>query len=185
METTPHRLYMSLIGVLLGVCGALLCAIVAMLLHLGTARLRQLLVGMPAWLHELIPNRRVTVPEGAILQTAGLLVLVQMALYVTQENLESLSVGAGLPGLGVLLAPQHATVIPLHLLLAGITSFLLCAVASWLATLRAAIVTAEALVRLARRWTVPPSVPPPVSCAVVRFPLAASRRSLRSPPLPI
>jgi hypothetical protein len=183
METTPHRLYMSILGAALALGGLLLCALITLILQLGTARLRRVLAGLPPWVRRRVPGERIRVPLGGVLQTALILLLLQVAVYLVQENLEALAQYADAPGLAVLFAPQHVTVIPLHILMAGAASLLLWIVSSWLRALHVAVTVAEVLLRLTLRWALPAPLPLPLIAPVARRRLATSRRSLRSPPL--
>ncbi len=184
MASTPHRVYMAPLGVVLALLAVTLAILTsASLLRARVTRLR-LLPGIPLRSRHHATAPMFDLPVGALFRTAALLALMQMILYSVQENLESLAAGWGFPGLGVLFAPQHATVVPLHLLLALCAAILLWTVSILLHRTRQTLQIVRALAGIGASEN---GVPSRLVCCrhipVAR--LLAGRRSLRSPPLAV
>ena len=72
----------------------------------------------------------------------------QIGVYLLQENLETLATTGALPGLGVLLAAPHLTVLPLHLLLGLCGAVVLRTASAWLQRSRRAERLARVLLAL-------------------------------------
>lgn len=182
MASTPHRLYMLPLGVVLGLLFVILAILIAVNLLRARVAVLQLLPGIPSRLRRHAATPGLTVPIGPLLRTAATLAVAQMTLYSVQENLESLTAGWGLPGLGVLLAPRHATVVPLHLLAALCGAILLWTVSLLLHRMRHTLRLARVLAGIGgARQSVAPRVH--VGHHIPNPRLLADRRSLRSPPL--
>lgn len=182
MATTPHRFYMAPLGLslLVGTLVALLLA--GAVLRSTVLHRRALFDVLPPRIRRLVPERRIDVPPGALLATALVLALYQVALYVVQENLEANAVGQSLPGLAVLMAPAHATVLPLHALIALCISLLLWTISASLHGSSQALRVVQVLARLFGRV---PTIPPNTAAAPARLPdlrLATGILCLRSPP---
>jgi hypothetical protein len=123
------------------------------------------------------------VPWRLLARSALILAAFQVALYLTQENVESAAVGNGWPGFWVVLAPQHATALPLHLLAAACSSLLLWTVAAWLGRSRRAVHITEILTDIvARRQAEPPVLRPARRHAPDLRPVIGPL-GLRAPPL--
>ena len=183
MGTSPHRLYMAPAGVALSVTLGAFLVLWCSVLGLYRIRLGRLLLHLPPRLSRHIHLDASRVSLRAVGWTALVLALAQSAVYLLQENLEYVATIGTLPGFAVLLAPQHATVIPLHLLAALCSSTLLWTVSSWLGRSRHAVGMAQVLLEIATRGTsIPPRrFPPHFYLPNLRF--TAGIFCLRSPPL--
>lgn len=148
MATTPHRYYMGRLGLLFALAVLSLLSLAALVLRLDALKRQRVLPLLPARLRRFIPAVGVRVPPSVIGRTALLLAFLQMAVYLAQENLEAQAEGAGLPGLAVLVAPAHWPVVPLHLLIALCSSFVLWTLATWRRSSSVATQIAETLARL-------------------------------------
>jgi hypothetical protein len=183
MGTSPHRLYMAPAGVALGVTLGAFLVLWCAVLGLYRIRLGRLLLHLPPRLSRHIHLGASNVSLRAVGRTALVLALAQCMVYLLQENLEYVAGIGTLPGFAVLLAPQHATVIPLHLLAALCSSALLWTVSAWLGRARHAVGMAQVLLGIATRGTSLPSrrFPPQFYVPDLRF--TAGIFCLRSPPL--
>lgn len=183
MATSPHHLYMAPAGFALSVGLGAFLILSGSVLALSRLRLGRLRRQLPHRLSRHVHPGKPMVPVHSIAPTALVLVLAQFAVYLLQENLEYLATVGTLPGFAVLLAPQHATVIPLHLLAAICSSIVLWTVSAWLSRSRRAVGKAQVLLGIARRGVdAPPRrFPAPVYLPSLRF--AAGIFCLRSPPL--
>jgi len=169
--------------VLLGAVALTLLTSAALALQAAHARRRFLLRYLPDRLARHVPSGSLHVPIGAVLRTAPVLAGCQIALYLAQENLESAAAGYGWPGLSVLFAPAHATVVPLHLLAALCSALVLWTIAGWLRRSRHAVQIAEVLaIIIANQDSLPVRLSPALDHLPDRRPLAGNR-GLRSPPL--
>jgi hypothetical protein len=131
MATTPHRFDMGPLGLMLAI-GALLAGIVTLsALGAGHVRVLRLRRRLPERYRSYLDTPLPVVPLRSIGVTAALLIALQTGLYVLQENLETLAVLNTLPGLGVLFAPQHLTVLPLHALVGSFLSLVLWTISAW------------------------------------------------------
>lgn len=184
MATTPHHYYMGPLGFAFAMIAIGLISVAALLLRIDGAKRRRLLHLLPSRLHRFIPDPTARVSFYLIGRTALLLAGYQMVIYLVQENLEATAEGSGLPGLAVLIAPEHRTVILLHLLIALCGSLLLWTLAALLRGSRQATEVVEALTRLfAPSAAVVPQQPIPLRRHIPNQQLLAGARSLRSPPL--
>jgi hypothetical protein len=183
MAASPHRLYMAPAGVALGVAVGVLLLLCSSMLGLSRIRLAHLILRLPPRLSRHIPVDASAVSERVVGRTALVLALAQAMVYVLQENLEYLASVGTLPGFAVLLASQHATVIPLHLVVAACSSVLLWTVSTWLSRSRRALGMAEVLFTIATRGNSvpPPRIPP--CCHLPNLRYTAGIFCLRSPPL--
>jgi hypothetical protein len=183
MATSPHRFYMAPSGVALGVALGMFLVLYVTTLGLSRVRLGRLLLRLPPRLSRHVHLGAATLSLRAVGRTALVLALAQSAVYLLQENLEYLATLGSLPGFAVLLAPQHATVIPLHLLAALCSSILLWTVSAWMSRSRRALGMAQVLLEIATRGiSIPPRRFPPHSYLPnLRF--TAGIFCLRSPPL--
>jgi hypothetical protein len=183
MVASPHRLYMAPLGGVVALAALLALALTALALQLYGQRRRSLLQRLPGRMQHAADIVR----PGVSLERVGLIALAllccQVAMYLTQENLESVAQGIPLPGLAVLLSVSHWTVLPLHALLALSSALILAVLEGRLTGTRRALRAVEALVRLIVR---PVRELPVLSAGEVYFPclrLSAGRLGLRSPPL--
>lgn len=183
MATSPHHLYMAPAGIVLSVALGALIALCAAVLGLSRLKLGHMLQQLPPRLSRHIPAGRPPVPVHSVGLTALVLVLAQFSVYLLQENLEYLATVGTLPGFAVLLAPQHATVIPLHLLAALCSSLLLWTISSWLSRSRRAVDIARILLDIALRGTAAPPARFPAYAYLPSLRFAAGIFCLRSPPL--
>lgn len=183
MATTPHRFYMAPSGFALSMTLGALLVLCAVVLARSHRRVGRLLRFLPPRLSRRLCRDTSTASIQSIGRTALILALAQISAYLLQENLEYLTTLGTLPGLAVVLAPPHATAIPLHLLVAACSSLLLWTASTWLSRSRHALGMARVLVHLASRpSSVPPRcVPPRAYLPSLRF--AAGIFCLRSPPL--
>src|SRR5579884_135820 len=148
MATTPHRLYMGGLGlVLAAICLTVLTGF-CLIVGLRARETRRLLAVLPRRAQSHLPVELADVAVSSIVATMFVLWLFQSVVYLIQENLESAAVGAGWPGLSVLIAPDHAAVLPLHLLVALCLSIVLWTVARYLNHSRGSVEAARLLVRL-------------------------------------
>jgi hypothetical protein len=183
MEMTPHRMYMAPLGVLFAILGVLVLGIVAGQLHTDSVKRQRLLHLLPQWMRWLLPAHRLRIPVRNAGATVLALAGMQVSVYLLQENWEWYDITGTLPGLAVLLAPEHATVLPLHVLTACVASLLLWTLATWRRAVCLGVALGELLLHLTLRWQLPSQTTVPVRLHVPRRRLAATHRSLRSPPL--
>jgi len=183
MGSTPHRFYMAPLGAALGTIAAALLTLAALTLRLARIKRRRLLRRLPSRLARHVPTLSLHFPARSVAKTGLVLAGCQAALYLLQENLERVAVSGGMPGLWVLLAPQHATAVPLHILVAICASWLLWTVAARIRQSHAAIRVARILVALVVAGdTVAPRLMPG-RAHVPNLRLVAGILCLRSPPL--
>jgi hypothetical protein len=182
MATTPHRLYMGQLGVLLAV-GILLAGVLALsVLIAGHVRLERVRRRLPSRYRRYLTAPLPSVPLRSVGATMALLFVLQTVTYFLQENLETLAFLNSLPGLAVLAAPQHTTVIPLQLLIAACGSLVLSTVSAWLHRSRQTIQLARVLVAL---YEGPPRLlarPAAPRSYIPSLRLRTGSRGLRSPP---
>jgi hypothetical protein len=183
MATSPHRFYMASAGFALSVALGAFLVLCGTFLTLSRLRLGRLLQQLPPRLSRHVHPGRSMVPVHALLLTALVLVLAQFSVYLLQENLEYLASVGTLPGFAVLLAPQHATVIPLHLVVAGCSSLLLWSISAWLGYSRRAVGVARVLLDMVSRGAAAPPRHFPSHAYVPSLRVAAGVFCLRSPPL--
>jgi hypothetical protein len=183
MATTPHRFYMGQIGLLLA-AGILLAGVVALsILVAGHVRLERVRQRLTSRYQRYLTTPLPAVPLRSIGVTAALLFALQTGTYLLQENLETLASLNALPGLAVLLAPQHTTVLPLQVLIAACGSLLLWTVSAWLHRSRQASHLARVLVALFEgppRRSTRPAAP---RSYIPSLRLRTGSHGLRSPPL--
>jgi hypothetical protein len=185
MATSPQHSYMGGLGLVLAAAAIIVLTLSAAAIGIHSLKLWRLQRLMPGRLSRFVPEISVRVPARAVLITAAIAALAQIVLYLAQENLESASVGAGWPGLSVLFAPRHATVVPLHLLIAFYGSLLLWTLATFLQGSRAAVRAAEAIAGLVAGLF---DVPLRLIAAAGRVPSLRPFRGthgLRSPPVAV
>jgi hypothetical protein len=184
MATTPHRYYMGTLGVLLA-SGALLAGMGALcVVGLGHVRGQRVRRRLPARYGPFLASPLPIVPLSSMGVTAALLISLQTGLYLLQENLEALTAFNTLPGLGVLLAPQHLTVMPLHALVGSFLSLVLWTVSSWLHRTRQTGRLARVLAAL---FHVPPARATRPTAGRVYLPglrFRSGSLGLRAPPTP-
>jgi hypothetical protein len=183
MAATPHHLYM-------GPLGLLFLGAEAAFLSLGLIALCLYGLGHQKLLRRLPPRvrQRRTVPSQhlpwqTVLRTAAVMAAGQTAIYLIQENVEAAAMGRGWPALAVLVAPQHVTVLPLHLFMALCGSLVLWVLSALVQKARRTVQIAQTLVALLER---PVSLSPPIRPTAGRLPnlrLCAGALCLRSPPL--
>jgi hypothetical protein len=183
MATSPHRFYMAPLGLALGVSGIVLLSLVALLLLSARRTLRALLCQLTPRLARRIHVSPLGLSWQAASRTTLALASLQMVLYLLQENLESAAVSAGWPGLWVLLAPQHLTVIPLHFLAAFCGALLLWTLSARLCRSRQAVGVARTLARVLAAWRSALRRLIPVCRHLPNLRLIAGVLCLRSPPL--
>lgn len=131
MATTPHRFYMEPLGLLLAAGTLLAAGATLLLLGAGHVRIRRLRRRLPERYRTFLEAPLPVVLLRSIGITAALLVALQTGLYVLQENLETLAALNTLPGLAVLVAPRHLTVLPLHVLIGLFSSLVLWTLSAW------------------------------------------------------
>ena len=183
MESTPHRFYMALLGTALAAVAIGLLLLATLTMILAGIQHRRLLLRLPDRVVRHLPSYSLPLPVRSMAQTGLALAVCQAGLYLLQENLETVAVARGWPGLAVVLAPQHATVLPLHVLVAACGSLLLWLVAARIGRSHRAVQVAQILVTL---LTPRQSAPPRLVAARNRVPnlrLVAGILCLRSPPL--
>ena len=184
MASTPHRFYMARLGALLTVAVVVLLTLVLVRLCLGYVEQRRLVRLLPPRLARHVPAFASGLPVWAVTRTALVLAGCQAALYLLQENLERAAVYQEWPGLSVLLAPSHATVIPLHLLVALGGSWLLWTASTRIRRSRQAVHVAQVLAAMLAPQTTPAPRLVPIQLLVPNLRLIAGVLCLRSPPLP-
>lgn len=183
MASTPHRLYMALAGAMLAAVSLGLITLAFGLLYVYRTKRRELLLRLPPRLARHAPDVPLRIPLDQLALTALGLAVCQILLYLIQENVESAAVGRGWPGLWTLLAPQHATVIPLHLFAATCGALVLCLVTGLIRQSRRAAYTVEILVRMSEARKRPPLRLAPPRHHVPNLRLMAGVFCPRSPPL--
>lgn len=183
MASSPHHLYMAPAGAALLLAGGLFILLCGAALCLSRLRLGRIAPVLPARLSRRLLPVATAASWTLVARTALILSGAQAAVYLLQENLESLAASGTLPGIAVLLAPQHATVIPLHLAAAVCSSLLLWTVAAWLGHARRTLRLARVLLLLTvRGGAVPPRRVSP-RCYLPNLRFVAGVFCLRSPPL--
>ena len=183
MASNPHRAYMAPVGMALILACSVCLALGATCLGLTRVKLLRLHRRLPSRLARHLTPGASSVSWSGIGATALLLALMQGAAYLLQENLESLAVAGTLPGASVILAPQHVTVIPLHLAVAVGSSVILWTAAIWLGSARRALGIARVLLTIAtRRHSIPPRRTVPRRY-LPNLGVPAGVHGLRSPPL--
>lgn len=125
MDRTPHRYYMGGAGTCLLLAGLAVLA-AALLILLG----RRHMIGhvrsrVPSRFQRLIPRESGRLALRPVLLTAMALAACQIAIYLTQENMEAVYEGLAAPGISVLIAPPHLSVLPLDVIVALCGSILL------------------------------------------------------------
>jgi hypothetical protein len=183
MASTPHRFYMATLGVALGVAAMGLLALAALVLLCARVQRRRLLLRRPPRIARHVSGFALQAPARAMARTALGVAACQMAIYLFQENLESAAVSGSWPGLAVLFAPQHLTVLPLHFLVAACASIVLWALAARIRRSRCDVAIAQTLVAvlLGARSAPPRNTPRRRHLPNLR--LIAGSLCLRSPPL--
>jgi hypothetical protein len=183
MASSPHRLYMAPLGGALALAAFLTLTLTALTLEWRAGRRRVLLRRLPARMHLLAGVERARVSLAQVSSLVLALLCCQVAIYLTQENMEAATRGLPLPGLAVLLLAGHWTVLPLHLLLAAGNALILAVLSSRLTQSRRALRAVEALISLmVRDGDAAPALRAPeayLPCLRLR----AGRLGLRSPPL--
>ncbi|GAC1326050.1 MAG: hypothetical protein NVSMB22_16580 [Chloroflexota bacterium] len=183
MALTPHRYYTAPFGIL--AAAAMLASLLALRRELRAAYRRRAL--LLAGLSERVARRAPVVSHASANRlpygTWVVLAALQIVLYLFQENVEGVVVSHALPGLWVMLAPQHVTVIPLHVLVAACAAFLLRATADHIHGARQALHMARVLARIAAAPVT--QTPRPANVWLHRPSLqpTAGVLGLRSPPL--
>ena len=184
MRSSPHRLFMGPLGSTLALSALLALALVALILSVQARRRRSLLEHLPGRLRPAAGVHRPGLAFSQVALIALVLFVVQVAIYVTQENLESGTRGLPWPGFSVLFAAGHLTVLPLHALIAVALALILTVLLAHLAGSGHALRVVEALVLLlaAVRRAVP--ILPATGVHLPSLRLSSGRLGLRSPPLP-
>lgn len=182
MAANPHA-YMAPLGGVLAAVAIMLLALLTFGLHLAWQRVRRIANHLPVRLtrHLIVPARMPSMR--AIGVTSLVLAACQSVVYLAQENLEGLAATGNLPGLSVLLAPQHATVLPLHLLIASCFAVLLWTASAWLGRVRRLVHVANVFAALVARRVGSTAVLAPRPRHTPNRRLAAGIRGLRAPPL--
>jgi hypothetical protein len=148
MASTVHRYYMPEIGIGLAAAAALLIGVVATLLLLYGLRRAHLLGLIPEHVRQSRLDRWPRPRLSDLLPAALVIAWLQVAVYVAQENLETQAQGLGWPGLAVLFPAHYPVALPLHLLIALCSAFVLWTLALLLRRSHAALQAALALVAL-------------------------------------
>jgi len=151
MATTPHRYYMGTAGLLLAGTTGLLLGLIVYTIEVARAKRLRFLGGLPRRLSRYGDVSVQWAPFSTLVRTALALSSVQMALYLVQENLEYVVAGRGWPGLSVLIAPEHAIVVPLHLLAALCGALILWAISARMSHSRRADHVVRVLLGIAAR----------------------------------
>lgn len=183
MARTPHRFYMVQEGAILGAAFLSLAALLVAALALASAERLRLRRRLPSRLARVVSRLDMRLSLHTVGATAVALAVCQTALYAVQENVEWAAVWGGWPGLGVIFARQHITVLPLHLLVALAASLLLWAASCTIRRARHEVQAVRALVAVlaTRRAAVTRLVAGHIYRPNLR--LVAGRRCPRSPPL--
>lgn len=183
MTRGPHAAYMGQVGLLLILSGGLLWTVMAHLLGRFDDRRSHIQRRLPySWaraLPSVLPQLRVN--AGDVARTAGLFLVLQIAVYTLQENLEiGFSTGAW-PGLAVLWG-IHVTVIPLHILGASSASCFIWVASHLLRHSAASLHLAGTLERIAAGTTAACRLPQPLRSRVPRILRPVSGCEARAPP---
>jgi hypothetical protein len=183
MAPGSEHAYMTPLGLaLMGLAVTLIVILLVVLMMAQATRLR-LAHSLPWRVACRFTTPWPRIPPLVLAATAAILAAAQLGAYLFQENAESLLGTGTLPGLAVLVAPRHLTVIPLHLLAAICCTGLLWTLSLWLRRERHTLQVVRLFAALTcRAGGFPPRLAP-------RRRLVASRRSrvgdlgLRSPPV--
>jgi hypothetical protein len=170
-------------GIALMGMGGVLVSLLALGLHRVGGRVDALLRLLPGRLARHVHTPTVAVPLRAVCRTALALAAAQIVIYLIQENVEWFAVWGYLPGLSVLFAPQHATVVPLHLLAAFCGSAALWTVASKLRHTRRTLQIARVLAAMVERWSIDGLRPLPPRVRVPSLRIVRGILRPRAPPL--
>lgn len=114
----PHRYYTVQVGLLVALTAAILVLLVAQTLRSLAFKRRGLAETLSPRLAESVPRQRSHMTARVVAGSAVVLFVMQVAIYASQENVEIASVSGRWPGLAVLFASGHVTVVPLHALAA-------------------------------------------------------------------
>jgi hypothetical protein len=184
MSTTPHRFYMGPVGVALALLAQGLLLVFLAALAAAAIRRSRLLSLLPPRVQRRLPPWSWQLPASRIVRTAIALAIFQINLYIVQENVETAAVGAGWPGLSIVLGSIHATVIPLDLVTALAISIVLWASTTWRSRSERAVELARLLSVLWRPRSPGRSVTISFSVRLPDLRFIAGGRGLRSPPFP-
>ncbi len=182
MASGPRHTYMRPTGLVLACMAAIAIFTVIILLGSQQSGYALIILRLPTRL-----KRRLRVPIQrmepiSILRTAAVLATFQLVMYVLQENTEQfLSIGR-LPGLSVIAAPEHLTVIPLHLLAAVFAAMLLWTTSLWLGRARQIGRLARLLTRILRPLETEDCRQCPESVLGMRRRTAGGAHGVRGPP---
>lgn len=185
MAASPHHVYMQPLGAVLLLTFATLLITLTLALGLARTRLHHLLNGLPPRLRRHLRLPSPSLSPRAVLGTALVLAACQAGLYLLQENLEGLAASGAMPGLGVLLLPQHITVLPLHLLAGLCGSVFLWTASSWLDRSRRSVRMARTLASFTAHTATRPARILPERGYIPCRRMAAGALGLRSPPLTV
>jgi hypothetical protein len=130
MAAAPHGHYMETLGIVLGAATVGLVALAAVMLLLNSRARSRLIRLLPPRVARHVPPPSFELGPNMVARTALVLAVCQAALYSVQENIEGLTITGQWRGLSVLLASQHATVIPFHVLIAACSALLLWTLSS-------------------------------------------------------
>lgn len=148
MAQGPHRFYMGPLGIGLLIAALLLGTVLVTWLFLAERQRARLFQRLPRHVRRAMAADAIQIERPAVMRTAGALTLYQIVLYLLQENLEGLTVNGKLPGLWVLVAPQHLSVLPFHVLVAVGGSVLLWLVSNSLRRARSTLHTVRSLLAI-------------------------------------
>src|SRR5947209_7983672 len=183
MATTPHRIYMMPLGVAFGLAVVLLLALACVVLILAQRARARLVRHLPARAARHVPALGLKLRPVSVAHTALLLAFCQVTVYVLQENVEGFALAGQWRGLSVLLAAQHVTVLPFHVLVAALGALLLWTLSSLLGRSRDAVRMARTLVAVLVRTPVGPAIEGVPAGYIPDLRIQAGALSLRSPPL--
>jgi hypothetical protein len=184
MATTPHRVYMAPLGAVLTLLVTALVVVVSLALTAARVRRDRLLAALPSRLRGHVPRSSLSVGFAPLLKTGLALAGLQVAIYVMQENVESVLVRPGWPGLWVVLAPVHATVLPLHLLAGMAGALVLWTLSTLLRRSRRDVQVAQVLASMIASRSREAVDLVPGNHRIPNLRLSAGILGLRSPPLP-
>jgi hypothetical protein len=149
MADSPHRYYMTPLGMLFGLTAIGVLLAVAGILYLYAARRRYLHAVLPARFRRPVPQTQFHLAPATIALTVLALAALQSLIYVVQENLEWAAQTGAFPLLAVVSPAAHPAVLPLHLVVATCVACILWILSAMVTASSDSLQASEMLSRLA------------------------------------
>lgn len=149
MANSPHRYYMTPLGLLFGLVAVGFLIAVAATLYVYAVRRDHLLSFLPERFRRAAPHVHLSLSPGDIALTALTLASLQSLIYLIQENLEAAAQSGTFPLLAVLSPALHPAVLPLQMAMALCLSLILWTLSAAFTASSAGLQAAEILAGLA------------------------------------